>query len=157
ARGGGGGGGGPISPPPGASAGPAAGRAPPHVRDRPLAERTAALFGAYAAFVSGDPRRIRITFVEIIGVSPRLAEQRLARRSRWVDLSCAEAETAAAHREAAPRDYRIAATAFIGGVNGLLHDGNAGWVHATLDVVVDELVGRLLAILRPRDGTPPTD
>ncbi|MER5825039.1 helix-turn-helix domain-containing protein, partial [Streptomyces mirabilis] len=49
-------------------------------QDLPLAERATAIFRAYAANVTADPRRIRITFVEIIGVSPRLEEQRLARR-----------------------------------------------------------------------------
>jgi AcrR family transcriptional regulator len=121
----------------------------------PLIERAAAIFRAYAANVTGDPRRIRITFVEIIGVSPRLEEQRLARRARWVDLICAEAQAAAARGEAAPRDYRIAATAFIGSVNGLLHDWSAGWVDATLDEVVDELVRQLLGILRPPGWSPP--
>ncbi|MBC2906698.1 TetR/AcrR family transcriptional regulator [Streptomyces cupreus] len=119
------------------------------VGDAPIAERAAAIFRAYAANVTADPRRVRITFVEIIGVSPRLEEQRLSRRSRWVDLICAEAQAAAARGEAAPRDYRLAATAFIGSVNGLLHDWNAGWVDATLDEVVEELVRQLLAILRP--------
>jgi len=116
---------------------------------RPLDERVTAIFRAYAGNVTSDPRRIRITFVEIIGVSPRLEEQRLARRARWVDLICAEAGEAAARGEAAPRDYRLAAAAFIGSVNGLLHDWSAGWVDATLDEVVDELVRQLLGILRP--------
>ncbi len=68
----------------------------------PLAERATAIFRAYAADVTRDPRRIRIAFVEIIGVSPRLEEQRLARRARWVDLICAEADAAVARGEAAP-------------------------------------------------------
>ncbi|GAA3832513.1 TetR/AcrR family transcriptional regulator [Streptomyces chiangmaiensis] len=123
-------------------------------RDLPLAERATAIFRAYAANVTSDPRRIRITFVEIIGVSPRLEEQRLERRSRWVDFICAGAADAVARGEAAPRDYRIAATAFIGSVNGLLHDWRAGWVDATLDEIVNELVRQLLAILRPT-GWPP--
>ncbi|MFG3058466.1 MULTISPECIES: TetR/AcrR family transcriptional regulator [unclassified Streptomyces] len=123
-------------------------------RDLPLAERATAVFRAYAANVTCDPRRIRITFVEIIGVSPGLEEQRLERRSRWVDFICAEAADAAARGEAAPRDYRIAATAFIGSVNGLLHDWRAGWVDATLDEIVDELVRQLLAILRPGGWLP---
>ncbi|MFD9324946.1 MULTISPECIES: TetR/AcrR family transcriptional regulator [unclassified Streptomyces] len=117
--------------------------------DLPLPERATAIFRAYAANVTSDPRRIRITFVEIIGVSPRLEEQRLARRSRWVEFICAEAAAAAVRGEAAPRDYRLAATAFIGSVNGLLHDWNAGWVDATLDEVVEELVRQLLGFLRP--------
>jgi AcrR family transcriptional regulator len=123
-------------------------------RRLPLTERVTAFFRAYAADVTGDPRRIRITFVEVVGVSPRLEEQRLARRARWVDLICAEARDAAARGEAADRDYRLAATAFIGSVNGLLHDWNAGWVDATLDEVVDELVRQLLGILRPPGWSP---
>nr|WP_203604255.1 TetR/AcrR family transcriptional regulator [Streptomyces coelicoflavus] len=123
-------------------------------RDLPLPDRAAAIFRAYAGNVTADPRRVRITFVEIIGVSPRLEEQRLARRARWVDLIRAEAHTAVLRGEAAHRDYRLAATAFIGGVNGLLHDYSAGWVDATLDEVVDELVGQLLAVLRPPGPRP---
>lgn len=124
--------------------------------DLPLVERATAIFRAYAGNVTADPRRIRITFVEIIGVSPRLEEQRLARRAGWVDLICAEARAAAARGEAAPRDYRLAATGFIGSVNGLLHDWSAGWVDATLDEVVDELVRQLLGILRPPGWSPQT-
>ncbi|MFF8404297.1 TetR/AcrR family transcriptional regulator [Streptomyces sp. NPDC014846] len=120
----------------------------------PLAERAAVLFRAYARGVTRDPRRIRITFVEIIGVSPRLEEQRLARRARWIDLIRAEADAAVARGDAAPRDYRLAATAFIGSVNGLLHDWSAGWVDATLDEVVDELVRLLLGMLRPEGWRP---
>ncbi|MGC2999091.1 TetR/AcrR family transcriptional regulator [Streptomyces sp. G35A] len=124
--------------------------------DAPLPDHAAAIFRAYAADVTHDPRRIRITFVEIVGVSPRLEEQRLARRARWIDLICAEARAAAARGEAAPRDYRLAATGFIGSVNGLLHDWSAGWVDATLDEVVEELVRQLLGILRPPGWTPGT-
>ncbi|WP_069768781.1 TetR/AcrR family transcriptional regulator [Streptomyces sp. LUP30] len=120
----------------------------------PLAERVTAIFRAYAADVTTDPHRIRITFVEIVGVSPRLEKQRLARRARWIDLICAEATAAAERGEAAPRDYRLAAAAFIGSVNGLLHDWSAGWVDATLDEVVDELVRQLLGTLRPPGWTP---
>ncbi|MET8978427.1 TetR/AcrR family transcriptional regulator [Streptomyces sp. NPDC004539] len=115
----------------------------------PLVERVTAIFRAYARNVTADPRRIRITFVEIVGVSPRLESQRLARRARWIDLIVAEATAAAARGEAVDRDYRLAATAFIGSVNGLLHDWSAGWVEAGLDEVVDELVRQLLGILRP--------
>ncbi len=72
-----------------------------------------------------------------------------------MNLICSEAEAAVARGEAAPRDYRLAATAFIGSVNGLLHDWSAGWVDATLDEVVDELVRMLLGVLRPAGWLPP--
>ncbi|MDN3026753.1 TetR/AcrR family transcriptional regulator [Streptomyces sp. S.PB5] len=120
-----------------------------HADALPLADRASAIFRAYAADVTSDPRRIRITFVEIIGVSPRLEEQRLARRARWINLVCAEADAAVARGEAAPRDYRLPAAAFIGAVNGLLHDWSAGWVDASLEEAVEELVRQLLSILRP--------
>lgn len=113
-----------------------------------VTERATAAFRAYAANVTSDPRRLRITFIEIIGVSPRLERQRLERRSRWIDFICAEAAAAAARGEAVDRDYRLSAAAFIGSVNGLLHDWQAGWVEATLDEVVDELVRLLLGTLR---------
>ncbi|QIP86560.1 TetR/AcrR family transcriptional regulator [Streptomyces sp. Tu 2975] len=126
--------------------------------DLPLAERATAVFRAYAANVTRDPRRIRITFLEIVGVSPQMERQRLARRARWVDFICAQAATAVERGEADPRDYRVAAAAFIGSVNGLLHDWTVGWVDATLDDLVDELVRMLLGILRPaapwRAGAP---
>jgi AcrR family transcriptional regulator len=120
---------------------------------RTITERATAAFRAYAANVTGDPRRLRITFIEIIGVSPRLERQRLERRSRWIDFICAEAAAAAERGEAVQRDYRLAAAAFIGSVNGLLHDWQAGWVDATLDEVVDELVQMLLGLLRPSGWT----
>ncbi|WP_059013583.1 TetR/AcrR family transcriptional regulator [Streptomyces specialis] len=115
----------------------------------PRAERTEAVFRAYAAYVTGDPRRIRVMFTEIVGVGPRMDEQRLARRSRWVDFLCAQADKAARRGEIEPRDYRLAAIAFIGSVNGLLHDWAVGWVDATLDEVVEELVRALPAFMRP--------
>ncbi|MEU3788649.1 TetR/AcrR family transcriptional regulator [Streptomyces fructofermentans] len=121
---------------------------------RPVAERVTAAFRAYAADVTADPRRMRVTFVEIVGVSPRLERQRLTRRARWVAFIRAEADAAVQRGEAAPRDYRVAAAAFIGSVNGLLHDWNAGWVEAGLDEVVEELVGLLLGILRPAGWCP---
>ncbi|MGW4898654.1 TetR/AcrR family transcriptional regulator [Kitasatospora sp. NPDC004240] len=112
--------------------------------------RIAAVLRAYVTAATSDPRRLRIAFVEIIGVSEELERQRLVRRGRWVDLILAEAEAAAARGEVAPRDHRIAATAFIGAVNGLLHDWTAGQFEATLDQVVDELVALLLGAVRPR-------
>ncbi|MFB4318404.1 TetR/AcrR family transcriptional regulator [Actinomadura sp. 21ATH] len=117
--------------------------------DLPLPERATALFHAYATDVTGDPRRIRIAFVEIIGVSPRMDHQRLARRRRWIDFLCAEAARAVERGELADRDYRVAATAFIGGINGLLHDWTVGWVDATLDEIIDELVRMLLGVMSP--------
>ncbi|WP_328595354.1 TetR/AcrR family transcriptional regulator [Actinomadura macrotermitis] len=124
----------------------------PELDDLDPIDRYTAMFRAYAAGITGDPRHTRIAFVEIIGVSPRLDEQRLARRARWVDFLCAQADAAVARGELAPRDYRLAATAFIGSINGLMHDWAVGWVEASLDQVVDELLHMLLGVLRAPAG-----
>ncbi|GAA0683199.1 TetR/AcrR family transcriptional regulator [Kitasatospora atroaurantiaca] len=117
-------------------------------------QRIAAVLRAYVTEATADPRRLRIAFVEIIGVSAELERQRLVRRSRWVALIVAEAEAAVGRGEAAPRDFRIAATAFIGAVNGLLHDWTAGQFEATLEQVVEELVALLLGAVRPPSARP---
>ena len=126
----------------------------PQVAGLDLAERTARLFRAYAASVTADPARVRVGFVEVIGVSARLDRQRLTRRARWVGFICAEAADAARRGEIPDRDYRIAATAFIGSINGLLHDWSSGWVDATLDEVIDELVLMLLGRLHTPHNKP---
>ncbi|MBB5939574.1 hypothetical protein FHS42_006670 [Streptomyces zagrosensis] len=99
--------------------------------------------------MTSDPRRIRIAFVEVVGVSTELERNRLARRARWAAVILAELTTACQRGEAARRDYRVAATAFIGAVNGSLHDWSAGNVEATLDQIVEELVLILRGIVHP--------
>ncbi|RKE16895.1 TetR/AcrR family transcriptional regulator [Streptomyces sp. TLI_171] len=114
----------------------------------PFEQRIAAVLRGYVTAATEDPRRLRIAFVEIVGVSEELERQRLVRRARWVELIVAEADSAVARGELAPREFRIAATAFIGAVNGLLHDWTAGQFDATLDQVLAELTALLLGAVR---------
>ncbi|MBG0830157.1 TetR/AcrR family transcriptional regulator [Planomonospora sp. ID67723] len=120
----------------------------PQVQHLDLIDRCTRLFRAYAAGATTDPRHTRVAFVEIIGVSPRVDRQRLDRRVRWIDFICAQAEAAVDRGELPSRDYRISAAAFIGAVNGLMHDWTVGWVDATLDQITDELLRMLVANLR---------
>jgi AcrR family transcriptional regulator len=119
----------------------------PAVEGRDITDRCTHLFRAYAAGITGDPRHTRIAFVEIIGVSPRLDEQRLTRRALWIDLLCDQGTAAVERGEIAPFDFHVTATAFIGSVNGLMHDWAVGWVDASLDQVVNELLQFLLSRL----------
>lgn len=121
---------------------------------RSVTERATAACHAYAAHVTGDPRRLRVTSIEVVGAGPRLERQRLERRGRWTDLVCAEAAAAAERGEAAGRDHRLAATVFVGGVNGLLHEWQSGRFDAGLDEIVEELVRLLLGFLRPPGWAP---
>lgn len=123
----------------------------PQVRHLEPIDRCTRLFRAYAAGATADPRHTRIAFVEIIGVSPRLDRQRLDRRARWIDFLCEQLDDAAGRGEIPPRDFRITAAAFIGAINGLMHDWAVGWVDATRDQIVDELLLMLLGRLQVPD------
>ncbi|MEV4460938.1 TetR/AcrR family transcriptional regulator [Microbispora sp. NPDC049633] len=127
----------------------------PQVRHLEPVERCSRLFRAYAAGATADPRHTRIAFVEIIGVSPRLDRQRLDRRARWIAFLCEQLDDAAGRGEIPARDFRVTAAAFIGAINGLMHDWAVGWVDATLDQIVDELLLMLLGRLQvPGDAGP---
>ncbi|MER7398446.1 TetR/AcrR family transcriptional regulator [Streptomyces sp. NPDC000151] len=117
--------------------------------ERGVEERAAAAVRAYAEAVTDDPRRARVAFVEVVGVSPAFEQHRMARRAQWADLISAELTAAAARGEAAPRDYRLAATVFVAAVNGFLYEWSAGFIDAPLDAVVTELVHLLLGTLHP--------
>ncbi|PWI41654.1 TetR/AcrR family transcriptional regulator [Streptomyces sp. ICBB 8177] len=113
-----------------------------------IERRATAAFRAYAASVTADPRRVRLAFVEVVGVSPQMERRRLERRTRWAELIHAELMAVSGGGEAASRAYRVATTAFVGAVNGLVHDWSAGYVDATLDEMAAALVNMLVNIPR---------
>ncbi|GAB3160826.1 TetR/AcrR family transcriptional regulator [Microbispora hainanensis] len=123
----------------------------PLVRHLEPIDRCTRLFRAYATGATADPRHTRIAFVEVIGVGPRLDRQRLDRRARWIDFIYEQLDDAAARGEIPRRDFRITAAAFVGAVNGLMHDWAVGWVDATRDQIVDELLLMLLGRLQAPD------
>ncbi|MEU9017123.1 TetR/AcrR family transcriptional regulator [Actinomadura sp. NPDC048394] len=112
----------------------------PGVQDLPATERITAYVHAYVRGATRDMRHARIAYVEIVGVSPRMDRQRLERRAVWIDLVSRMADEAAERGELPPGNYRIAAAALIGAVNGLMHDWVVGWVDATLEEIADELL-----------------
>ncbi|MFM9370621.1 TetR/AcrR family transcriptional regulator [Streptomyces sp. Da 82-17] len=116
----------------------------PRAADLPLTERIARMVRAYVEGAAGDPRHARISYVEIVGVSPRLDRQRLDRRALWIEFIDDIAGQAVERGEVAPEDHHLAAAAFIGAVNGLMHDWVVGWVDATRDEIADELLRLLL-------------
>ncbi|GAA0456698.1 hypothetical protein [Streptomyces olivaceiscleroticus] len=80
--------------------------------------------------MTDDPRRARVAFVEVVGVSPAFEQHRMARRAQWADLIGAELTAAATRGEAVPRDYRLTATVFVAAVNGFPYEWSAGFVEA---------------------------
>ncbi|MDX2851053.1 TetR/AcrR family transcriptional regulator [Actinacidiphila glaucinigra] len=116
----------------------------PAIQDLPLAERITRMLRAYVKGAASDRRYARIAYVEVVGVSPRIDLQRLERRARWIDLFRVITDDAVARGEIRPDDYGIAAAAFIGAVNGLMHDWVVGWVDTSLEGIADELLQLLL-------------
>ncbi|MGI5468442.1 TetR/AcrR family transcriptional regulator [Streptomyces sp. CA-132043] len=121
--------------------------------ERGVEDRATAAVRAYTQAVTDDPRRARVAFVEVVGVSPAFEQHRMTRRAQWAELIRAELTAAATRGEAAPRDYRLAATVFVAAVNGFLYEWSAGFVEATLDDIVTELVRLLLGTTRAPDLT----
>lgn len=88
-----------------------------------LAVRLREAVGAYLRPLLADPRKARIAFVEIIGVSPRVEEVRLQFRNGITALVQAEATAAVERGElTADRDIRFRALALVGAANVIVHD-----------------------------------
>lgn len=112
----------------------------PQVQNLTLVELMSPLLHAYVRGACADLRQARIAYVEVVGVSPRIDRQRLERRAVWVEMLNQFAADAVARGEMPPGNYRIAAAAIIGAINGLMHDWVLGWVNATVDEIAEELV-----------------
>lgn len=115
-------------------------------------ERADVAFRAYARVLTAHPHLVRIAFVEVAGVSPELERQRLEARAGWVDLLVGALDEAAARGEIGARDYRIGALGFVAAVNGLLYDWTAGYVDASLDTIVDELMLMFMGLVQPPEA-----
>ncbi|WP_239154174.1 TetR/AcrR family transcriptional regulator [Amycolatopsis sp. FDAARGOS 1241] len=106
---------------------------------QPLAERIKAALTAYALSTATDLRRAKVAYVEIVGVNAGVEEHRMATRARWAGLIRELMRAGAAAGEVPDRDYRLAASAYLGAVNGLLQDWCATPDRAPLADAVEEL------------------
>lgn len=88
----------------------------------PMATRVPLAFAAYIRPMMSDLRVARIAFVEIMAVSPRVEERRLAFRESLVALIQAEGSAAVARGEIADRDFRFAALSLAGSANAIVYD-----------------------------------
>lgn len=90
--------------------------------DLPMLDRVPDAFMAYIGPMVEDIRAARIAFVEIMGVSPRVEERRLAFRESLVQLIEAEGTAAVERGETTARDFRFAALALSGAANAIVYD-----------------------------------
>jgi AcrR family transcriptional regulator len=90
--------------------------------DAPVRDRISAAVDGYLRTVMTDLRRARISFVEAVGTSPAVEEQRIAFRELFVGKVVDLGNTAVARGEIARRDFRFAGLCFIGAVNTVVYD-----------------------------------
>ncbi|MCW2786541.1 MAG: transcriptional regulator, TetR family [Marmoricola sp.] len=90
--------------------------------DASIAERAPYAFLEYVGPMLEDIRVARIAFIEIMGVSPRIEERRLAYRESLVEVITREGRAAVAKGEARDRDFRFATLALAGAANAIVYD-----------------------------------
>lgn len=94
-----------------------------------------------------DERRARLVFVEVVGVSPAVEEQRMATLEIYAQAVAADVARLAAAGLVAERDRTLESRAVVGMVTHLLVD----WLHrddrTSIDELVDEITRIQLAIL----------
>ncbi|MEH3155436.1 MAG: hypothetical protein PGN29_08835 [Gordonia paraffinivorans] len=89
-------------------------------------ERAAAAVRAYALSVGTDPRRARISFVEIVGVSERVERRRDVRRQDWITFFREEIRAILGPDVVPPGGFELAATGFIGALTATVHRWSLG-------------------------------
>jgi AcrR family transcriptional regulator len=86
-----------------------------------LRELAAAAMAAFVESVGGDPRRAQISFVDIVGVSPRVEQHRLDQRVVWRGFFESTLRGVVGDGFVPPGGYEMASTAFIGALTALVH------------------------------------
>ena len=94
--------------------------------DKPIRERIAAAVDSYLHTVMADLRQARISFIEVVGASPAVEEQRLAFRDLLIAKVKDLGDTAVARGEIERKDFRFLGLSFFGAVNMVISD----WMQA---------------------------
>ncbi|MGH3862075.1 TetR/AcrR family transcriptional regulator [Actinokineospora sp.] len=88
----------------------------------PIEARVVAAVTAYLRTIISDERRVRVSFVEVVGASPKVEQARLEYREAIIATVTHEGEAAVARGEIPPRDFRFAGLALIGALNSVVYD-----------------------------------
>ncbi|MGM7648823.1 TetR/AcrR family transcriptional regulator [Nocardia sp. JW2] len=103
---------------------------------------------AYTTTITDDIRAAKVAFVEIVGVSPSVEEHRARVRDQWGEVVA----TVAAARDGVrtpPGGWRMAMAAFIGAVNGAVHQWSLDDPRPPVDDLVDVFTTLLNALTSP--------
>ncbi|WP_066907491.1 TetR/AcrR family transcriptional regulator [Millisia brevis] len=116
--------------------------------DAGMEERARATMTAFTRSIGNDPRRAAIMFVEIVGVSPRVEERRIARREVWAEFLRSEMQRALGDSFVPPGGYSTAAAGFIGALTGLVHHWATTDAGTNPDDIVEVATRFLVSLIR---------
>lgn len=108
---------------------------------------------AYTTAITDDIRCAKVAFVDIVGVSPELEQYRAQVRERWGEVVTA----IAAGRDGVrmpPGGWRVPMAAFIGAVNGAVHQWSLDDPRPPVDELVDVFSTILHALI---SAAPPAE
>ncbi|MEV0436292.1 TetR/AcrR family transcriptional regulator [Nocardia sp. NPDC050413] len=103
---------------------------------------------AYTTAITDDIRAAKVAFVEIVGVSASVEEHRARVRDQWGEVVA----TVAGARDGVrtpPGGWRMAMAAFIGAVNGAVHQWSLDDPRPPVDDLVDVFTTLLNALTSP--------
>ncbi|KAF0845123.1 TetR/AcrR family transcriptional regulator [Nocardia caishijiensis] len=103
---------------------------------------------AYTTAITDDIRAAKVAFVEIVGVSQAVEEHRARVRDRWGEVVATIAATRDGVRTP-PGGWRMAMAAFIGAVNGAVHQWSLDDPRPPVDHLVDVFTTLLTALTSP--------
>ncbi|MEV0687764.1 TetR/AcrR family transcriptional regulator [Nocardia sp. NPDC050378] len=103
---------------------------------------------AYTTAITDDIRAAKVAFVEIVGVSASVEEHRARVRDQWGEVVATVASARDGVRTP-PGGWRMAMAAFIGAVNGAVHQWSLDDPRPPVDDLVDVFTTLLNALTSP--------
>ncbi|TDO54622.1 TetR family transcriptional regulator [Kribbella sp. VKM Ac-2527] len=88
----------------------------------PVRDRIGAAVDGYLQTIMTDLRRARVSFVEVVGASPAVEEQRIAFRELLISNVVKVGQTAVERQEIRAKDFRFIGLCFFGAVNTVVYD-----------------------------------
>lgn len=113
-----------------------------------LRELTAAAMAAFVESIGEDPRRAQISYVDIVGVSPRVEQHRLDQRVVWAGFFESTLRGAVGEGFVPPGGYAMASTAFIGALTALVHQWSTTDPRPPVAGLIDVMATLLNALAR---------
>lgn len=105
---------------------------------------------AYVTSIGTDARRAKIAFVEIVGVNDQVEQHRLTQRRDWARVFESLLGAIVGPDLRPPGGYEMSATAFIGAVNGLVHQWSITEPRPPVTDLVEVLSTIMVALVSER-------